>query len=181
MPKAVATVPEETAEIEEFKPLKTMARQEALLGSQTLGELREVFGQLIDWEEIEPQFTVIKDKSLFDGKPMVIGAFRFNVSKKFTTQVVDEATGEVVNVPAEFVSMMVATYNEETESLSSDWQIVNDGSTGIKEQLIRYASRYDGQPLLCPPIRLSKGMRKSEYPYTDGDGKVSTATTWYLS
>lgn len=181
MAKGVAVPETEITEVEEFRPLKTMARQDALLGSQSLGELKEVFGALTDWEDIEPRFDVIKDKSTFEGKPLIIGAFRFNVSTKFTKAVTDEATGEVVQQPAEFVSLMVAEFDPESESLTSPWKIVNDGGTGIKEQLIRYAGRYGNEPLLCPPVRLNNGLRKSEYPFEESDGSMSTATTWYLS
>lgn len=181
MAKTVAVPETEITEVEEFRPLKTMARQDALLGSQSLGELKEVFGSLVDWEEIEPRFDVVKDKSTFEGKPLIIGAFRFNTSNKFTKAVTDDATGEVLQVPAEFVSLMVAEFDPETEALTSQWKIVNDGGSGIKEQLIRYAGRYDGDPLLCPPVRLNAGLRKSEYPYEELDGSMSTATTWYLS
>lgn len=48
-----------------------------------------------------------------------------------------------------------------------------DGSTGIKEQLIKFS--IDGKPILVP-----KGLRKSDYTYKDEEGKAIPATTFYL-
>jgi hypothetical protein len=160
--------------------LKSRARQDAVAQATSLGDLREVFGDTItSWEEIEPQFEVIKDKALFEGIPVVVGAFRFNQSNKFV-KMVEDNTGKKNPVPAEFVSMLLAAYDPESETLTSPWVIVNDGGTGIKEQLETYAARYGDDPLKCPPIKVN-GFRRSEYPYTDAEGNISTATTWYLS
>lgn len=145
-----------------------------------MAELRSLFGtRERTWDEIEPSFTVVK-KAEFENQPMVIGGFRFNQSKKF-----GQVNAEGVLVPTEFVSMLCAKLDGDD---IGEWVVVNDGSTGIRLQLERYASRYDDNPALCPPITTRRGLRKSEYPYEEVNeetgeltGKVSTATTWYIS
>lgn len=54
--------------------------------------------------------------------------------------------------------------------------IITDGSRGIKEMLANYSkssSRYGG-------LFVRKGLRKSDYTYTDDQGKDQSATTYYL-
>lgn len=54
--------------------------------------------------------------------------------------------------------------------------IVNDGSTGIRDQLTAYTNKKGTQGgLFC-----EKGLRRSDYKYTDPEGKESNATTYYL-
>lgn len=53
--------------------------------------------------------------------------------------------------------------------------IVNDGSTGILKQIRDIAETGDTRA-----IYVKKGLRKSEYTYTDGEGKQKPAVTFYL-
>jgi len=168
--------------------LSHAARQSAVAAITNLAELRETLGATRSWEEIEPSFTVVR-KDFFEDRPLVIGGFRFNQSKKFMMKNPDNPE---VLIPAEFVSMLVAAYDPKSENLIGIeeavnphtgeipyWVIVNDGSTGIRDQLTRYASKYDDDTAKCPPLVINKGLRKSEYPYESEEG-VQTATTWYL-
>jgi hypothetical protein len=70
----------------------------------------------------------------------------------------------------EFVAMKVMTQDGQKF-------IVNDGSSGIRDQVMAYTAKtgnYGG--LFC-----LKGLRRSNYTYTDKDtGKESPATTYYL-
>jgi hypothetical protein len=54
--------------------------------------------------------------------------------------------------------------------------IVNDGSTGIAEQLAEYTKKYGRYGGLI----VSKGLLRSDYD-VEIDGKKSRATTWYLN
>lgn len=169
--------------------LSHSARQNSVGAVTTLGELRSIFGETAAWEDIEPGFTVV-EKEAFEGKPVVIGAFRFNQSKKFMRK---NAEGHLI--PGEFVSMLVAQYDPETEELVPTaarksgeaiyWVIVNDGGTGINQQLERYAKKYDALDInagakVAPPFTVENGFRRSDYSYDDGE-TVGEATTWYLS
>lgn len=54
--------------------------------------------------------------------------------------------------------------------------VVNDGSTGIRDQLMSYSAetgRYGG--LFC-----MKGLRRSDYTYKDENGQDKAARTYYL-
>lgn len=54
--------------------------------------------------------------------------------------------------------------------------IVNDGSSGIRDQLIGYTNKKGTQGgLLC-----EKGLRRSQYEYEAEDGTKKPATTYYL-
>lgn len=69
----------------------------------------------------------------------------------------------------EFVAMKVVT----KDGLK---YIINDGSSGIYEQLIGYSKKKNKQGgLLC-----EKGLRRSDYKYTDESGEEKPATTYYL-
>jgi len=54
--------------------------------------------------------------------------------------------------------------------------IVNDGSSGIRDQLMGLTAKKNQQGgLFC-----RKGLRRSDYKYTDEDGQERAATTYYL-
>lgn len=54
--------------------------------------------------------------------------------------------------------------------------IVNDGSTGIRDQIIAYTAKKKTQGgLFC-----EKGLRRSNYTYKDEQDKEVQATTYYL-
>jgi len=166
------------------------SRQDKVAQVTNLSALRQLIGQPIDWQEIEPSFDVLKQEE-FDGLPLVIGGFRFNDSSKFASK--DPENPDVL-IPARFVSLLVAAYDEDSEEFTSPWVIVNDGSTGIAKQLQKMISNVTGEDAFLmsrdeinrharavPPIQASKGFRRSDYPYEDEKGNVSTATTWYIA
>lgn len=69
----------------------------------------------------------------------------------------------------EFVSAKVVTR-------AGDKYIVNDGSSGIRDQLQGLTSSKGSYgPLFC-----RKGLRRSDYEYTNEDGKKTPAKTYYL-
>lgn len=168
--------------------LSHSARQESVGAVTTLEELRQIFGAERDWADIEPSFVVMQQE-VFEDKPVVIGAFRFNQSNKYMRK-----NAEGFLIPGEFTSMLIAQYDPETEELvpvaarksgeSVYWVIVNDGGTGINKQLERYAKEYDEDVNVgcrkAPPLRVENGLRRSNYDYDTGE-TVIKATTWYLS
>jgi hypothetical protein len=69
----------------------------------------------------------------------------------------------------EFVSLKVVT----RDGLKF---VVNDGSTGIRDQLMQYSAdknQYGG--LFC-----MKGLRRSDYTYEDENGEEKAAKTYYI-
>jgi hypothetical protein len=61
---------------------------------------------------------------------------------------------------------------------SGEKWIVNDGSTGIREQMAAIQTRMGGRKA---PIRCPKGLTVSEYTYEDAKGEKRPAKTYYLS
>lgn len=112
-------------------------------------------------------FIVLKDKDALVGVPFIVMAWTFHPS-----EFKDEN-----NLPTEFVSAYVVTKNDEK------W-VLNDGSTGIRDQLAKVTSKriesgdevnaFRG--LACP-----QGLSKSEYTYVDDKGREIPAKTYYLS
>lgn len=163
-------------------------RQDAVAAVTSLAELQRTFGQTaVEWQEIEPSFEVMP-KDAFEDVPFVIAGFRLNESTKYAEK--DSENPNVLN-PARFVSMLVANYDPDSGDFTSPWVIVNDGSTGIRDQLLRYARTIDPDADITrenfnsvaagiPPIVCSKGLRKSEYDKDLGD-QVIHATTWYIA
>lgn len=70
-----------------------------------------------------------------------------------------------------YVSLIVLTKSGEK------W-IVNDGSTGIYDQMKGIDKKLGGTPTV---IKVGKGLRKSEYTFVDDKGVEKPATTYYLS
>lgn len=69
----------------------------------------------------------------------------------------------------EFVSAKVMTRDGQK-------YIVNDGSSGIRDQLMGYTAKKNTQGgLYC-----EKGLRRSNYEYQDESGQKKPATTYYL-
>lgn len=180
----VIVVDESTGEI-----LAMNKRQDFAGNVNNLPALRQFVGQEITWTDIEPHFEVIKDKSEFADRPIIIGAFRFNESKDYQSP---DANG--VLEPTIFVSLMLAAYDPDSEDFTTSWVIVNDGSTGIRDQLRKMITRNTGEDAFLmthtelnrhatatPPIKAEFGLRVSEYDYTDAAGAVSRASTWYIA
>lgn len=173
---AVPTVVGPTGEGMSMDVRQTMLADGA---ATNIAQLRSVFGsQARSWDEIEPSFTVV-NKAVFENQPMVIGAFRFNLSKKFGK--VNKETGELV--PSEYASVLCAKLDGDE---IGEWVVFNDGSSGVREQLHRAAARYDNNPAFCPAFITRKGLKLSEYPYEEVDedgqptGKIGTARTWRI-
>lgn len=105
-------------------------------------------------------FTVV-DKARLVNVPFVILEWRFN-SSEFND--------------AGFVSLSVVTKN-------NDKWIINDGSTGILQQLIR-VTRVRRQRKHATPqngLAVPAGLSVSNYRYTDAEGKERPASTYYLN
>ncbi len=185
-----------SSDVVEVEPTTAVAlptlnsRQDVVAKVSNLAALRQYMGQPISWQEIEPSFDVLTQEEFAD-IPLVIGGFRFNDSTKFASP--DPENPDVL-IPARFVSLLVAAYDTDSEEFTSPWVIVNDGSTGIAKQLQKMISNETGEDAFLmsrdeinrhsnavPPIIAEKGFRRSDYPYTDEKGKVSTATTWYIA
>lgn len=176
-----------TTDIEEAIPAKTMsmnARQNVVASLANLDDLAARLGGLQEWSDFEESFDVVT-KDSFDGVPIVIGAFRLNESDKFARK---NSDGTITL--GRFMSLLVAPFDENTGAFTGPWVIVNDGSTGIMQQLIRSAyaldpnadatrDNFNAVAAEIKPIIARKGFRASEYDYDDGD-TVLRATTWYI-
>jgi hypothetical protein len=86
------------------------------------------------------------------------------VGKGFLVLAMSFHTGDM----GEFVSLHVVTED-------GGKFIVNDGGTGIKDQCVKYAAKGITSGLL-----IRKGLTRSDYE-TEIDGKMTKATTYYLS
>lgn len=118
-----------------------------------LDSVKELYGDVQDISEhLGNGFSLCDDKSKLVGKRMVIISVGIN-SGNFGL----------------FVTMAVAT--EDGKLL-----IVNDGSTGIRDQvkdLIQTTGRWGGW-------EVSKGLRVSRYEYVDEKGNEIPAETYYI-
>lgn len=106
-------------------------------------------------------FEILKDKDMLKGVDFVILEWRFNDSDKYE---------------GDFVSATLVT--KDGRKL-----ILNDGSTGIRDQLrmITNLRIKNGHPKPQAGILVRNGLTKSEYNYTDEKGKTAKAATYYLS
>lgn len=100
-------------------------------------------------------FSVLDDKMRLVGIQFIVVKFSVHKSEK---------NG------GEFSTLHVVTDTKEK------W-IVNDGSTGIHEQMKELKEKMGA---VCP-LLVPRGLRVSEYDYTDGKGNTSRAATFYLN
>lgn len=113
-------------------------------------------------DELGDGYDLLKDKNRLVGVPVLFVQWDIRV-------------GDYENngVKSEYVSAHVAV--QTTRGLQR--YIVNDGSTGMSQQLVDYSNRTGQFGGLYAP----RGLRKSEYEYTDpATGKVTPAETFYI-
>jgi len=107
-------------------------------------------------------YAVLEDKAVLVKRHFYIVDWRFN-------------TGDM----GEFVTMQVLA---ETTEGTTEKLIVNDGSTGIRDQLHRIQNANGGQTCV---LDVPRGLVKSDYKTFIPDGKSGekeiSATTYYLS
>ena len=132
-------------------------------GAKTATELVNAFalaGIPLDNDEIDgiKSIPVIKDKNTLLGTPFIMVEWRFNDG--------DHGT---------FVSIEIMTEN-------GDRFILNDGSTGICAQVAALTEHRTANDHPAPTSgrMVKRGLRRSDYPFTDEKGKTTTATTYYL-
>ena len=121
--------------------------------------LAEMGATVDDFNDYGNGFALLKDKSQLAGKTFVIIQWKFN-------------PGDY----GDFVSAAVVT--EAGEKL-----VLNDGSTGICDQLIGVTAKRvaDGIANTQSGLIVRGGLRVSEYTKTDEQGKDYQAKTWYLT
>lgn len=101
-------------------------------------------------------FAILDDKSNLCGVPLLFLSWNFNQGEHgpfVSAHVIAQVKG--MNVPAKF--------------------ILNDGSTGIYEQLKAYTDKTSKSAGLL----VKRGLRRSDYQYDD-NGTQKNATTFYL-
>lgn len=103
---------------------------------------------------------VLADKSALVGVPFVIMEWRFNAG----------------DFDGGFVSAACVTQDGRKV-------IINDGSTGIRDQLLMVTTQRVAQGNEAPQngLVVYGGLTVSNYTYTDEKGKQIPATTYYLS
>lgn len=120
-------------------------------------------------DEVSDGFDLIDDKDVLCGLAMLVIGWRTN-------------SGDF----GEFVSVRAICKD-------GPWQgkriIFNDGSTGIKTQLHNIESKRTakGNPTnslnewILAPMHADKGLRRSDYTYTDDKGESRPAKTYYFA
>jgi len=150
-PKAKSTaveVPGKNFEVDELAGIKSFDDALALVAEKLGGQ--EKVG--VADQEIGDGFKLLENKDTLIGIEMLLVTWDFHM-------------GDF----GEFVSAKVVTRDGQK-------YIVNDGSSGIRDQLMQYSAKKNSQGgLFC-----RKGLRRSEYKYTDEKGNETPATTYYL-
>ena len=128
----------------------------------SLDSIRALLGDKIGTAtDLGSGFAVLSDeqKRRLVGVPCIFLFWNFNTEGKFGT----------------FVSAHVVTLDGAGQV--KDKFIINDGSTGIRQQLEEYTERTGESRGMFVP----NGLRASDYTYTDpDDGKDKPATTFYI-
>ena len=101
-------------------------------------------------------WTLVGDKSTLIDVPFVIAMIRFN----------HPDTGQ----KGKFAS--VCCYTEDGKKI-----VFNDGGTGVYRQLLDFADKHGR----TTGIMCSKGLRRSDYKFTDDEGVERDATTYYIA
>lgn len=139
---------------------KVTFETEELAGILTFGDALALAGQkygednvAVASEEIGDGFKLLENKDLLIGVGMILLTWNFSMGDH-----------------GEFVSIRLVTQDNAK-------YIVNDGSTGIRDQLIAYSNKKAGKQggLFC-----AKGLRRSDYTFKNEQGTDTPATTYYL-
>lgn len=101
-------------------------------------------------------FAIVQDKDTLIGRPLLFMSWTFHSGDYGT-----------------FVSAQCAARGESGGVTKC---IVNDGSTGIYQQLADYTN----QTGKMGGLLARHGLRRSDYTYTDIDGKEKPASTFYI-
>lgn len=102
-------------------------------------------------------FSVLEDKSRLIGTEMMVVRYGEHESDKGSK--------------GTFATLHIITR-------AGEKYIVNDGSTGIQDQCAEIKEKFGK----VAPLYVAKGLRVSEYDYTDPNtGKTSKARTYYLN
>lgn len=130
--------------------------------AEALALVETKYGDVIDASsEIGSGFVILEDKDALLNVPFVILSYAFPEGDRV------DAHG----IARHYSLMRVVTKHNEHF-------VVTDGGTGIYEQLDEYYVRSGRKGGLL----VERGLRKSEYVYTDPTtGEVSPATTYYLN
>lgn len=145
--------------------------QNSRIENETLNKLRNtsdvaeyfqaVAADLEDYsDEYGSGFEILDKKERLVDEGFVIVAWQFNTSKEYG---------------GKFVTAYVITER-------GDKFILNDGSTGIRDQLYKVTEtrRARGVEQSQKALMVRKGLRASRYTYVDDNGKETQATTYYL-
>lgn len=125
------------------------------------------FGSALDASaELGDGFTLYDSKRDLCGIPLVFLNWEFRESDKYTKVV----NGEIMNGTYASARVMAAM-PQGIRKL-----IINDGSTGIHDQLRELTQRTNRQGGLVA----KHGLRASDYDYVDEKGNKSEATTYYI-
>lgn len=158
--------PETTNKADEAQPTSPILRPEELREVTTWDDaekyLIDVFGDVRDAsEDIGDGYTLLPDKTdkdLLVGVPLMVMGFTFSPG----------------DFGAEFCTMRVMTKTPITiNGEQTNRIIVNDGGTGLAQQLRQWSNDHDGR---MGGLKAMRGLRKSEY-----DNEFGHGTTHYLN
>lgn len=149
---------------EEFRNDGFRISQDTARQINSLDDWEKFVGRdLVDFDEVMPSFQILnkENKETLCGIELLLLDWRFNLSKKIIKN----------GHQAEFVSVLCLNMD------SGEKVIINDGSTGIYQQL-KAVTNLKG---IQGGLLVRGGLRKSEYPYETPDGSIVEATTYYLA
>lgn len=129
---------------------------DTLRGVTSFADAMELFaGDVLTADsELGDGFAMIKNKDSLVGVPCLFMSWSFN-------------TGEYAD---EFVAARIVT--EDGRKV-----VIIDGGTGIRQQLREFTDSHGGRQ---GGLLSRRGLRKSEYTYTDENGKEKDAETFYI-
>lgn len=162
MAKANATqngTAENTDELQKYTGFST----EELKGLNSFEDVEKLFASRGETvvsasEELGDGFALLNNKAVLEGRPMFLISWAFSKG----------------DFSEEFVSVRVMCH---MDGGAIGKFVINDGGTGIRKQLREWSDSNGGR---AGGMFVNKGLRRSEYDYTDEKGNTSKAETWYL-
>lgn len=104
--------------------------------------------------ELGDGFAMLESKDVLIGVPVLFLSWSFSEGQ----------------YAEEFVSARVITKD-------GGKYVLNDGGTGIRTQLREFTDTHDGR---TGGLLARRGLRRSDYDYTDDKGKTQAASTYYV-
>lgn len=181
--EVVIDAPGSTVEVSRphtFREIEAAVPEYALAKAETLDEILALYANagiaIESVEDFGAGYKLLRDKYELVGKTLVITEMAVKESDKFTRGQIDDDGNPVLG---KYAILRIVTQDPK---LGLRHLVITDGSAGICRQVETILAKRALEGLTrIHPLVAHNGLSVSEYDYTDEQGNVTAARTFYLA